>query len=281
MNNPAVQQALIELEESLSKIESARTQVNNVAEKSEQLIRSFTKTLDAINSINKNISFDKELVNSQISDSLKVFQSGLSKIVKESESKVKDLEGVLRANESRLEQSLNKTIDATGKKLDQTLSEVKSSSDSVAKRITTELNGQLNAFQLSLHKIVTESEKSGKDLEGALAKYDKTFSDSLKWTAESTEERLKGVLTEVKAHSDATISFIDAEMKAFMGSIKKASEQLISFENNVRLLEKRIQEIDPSNEIKIIAQKINSNQKQNLIIGIIIILGLIAIAIFK
>lgn len=208
MNNPAVQQALIELEESLSKIESARTQVNNVAEKSELLIRSFTKALDAINSINKNISFDKELVNSQINDSLKVFQSGLSKIVKESESKVKDLENTLGAKDAKFEQSITKSFNNTDGKLNQLVSDIKSNSDGFNKRMESELNGLFE-------------------------------------------------------------------------TIKNANNQINSFVNTVASFEKKIQEIDFTLELKQIEDRINSNHKQTLIIGIIIILGLIAIAIFK
>ena len=118
-------------------------------------------------------------------------------------------------------------------------------------------------------------------LQTALAQYEKNVLESLKWTAESTEERLKEVLTAVKTHSEMTISFIDAEVKTFIGNTKKANDQMISFENNVKILESKIKEIDVRNELKSIEQKINSNQKQTLIIGIVIILGLIAIAIFK
>lgn len=208
MNNPAIQQALIELEENLSKIESARTQVNTVAEKSEQLISSFTKSIDAINAINENISFDKEAINSHIDDSLDVFKSSLLKIVNKSKKDVEVLVSTIGSNESRFEQSLNNTIDDTVKKLNQLVLEMKSNTETLKKEMDNEIN---------------------------------TLSET----------------------------------------IKNANNQINSFVNAVSVLEKKIDAIDFKDELKQIELNINSKHKQILIVGIVLIVGLIAIAILK
>ena len=63
--------------------------------------------------------------------------------------------------------------------------------------------------------------------------------------------------------------------------MKKVNEQMMSFENSIKVLEKKIQEIDVPNELKRIEKKIAINHKQTLVLGFLIILGLIAISIFK
>ena len=62
MSNPVIQQTLVDLEQSLSKIESARTQVNNVSEKSEQIISQFNRILKSIESISDGVGIDKESI---------------------------------------------------------------------------------------------------------------------------------------------------------------------------------------------------------------------------
>ena len=306
MNNPAIEQALIELEDSLSKIESARTQVNKVAEKSELLIKAFNKVYDAITAVDKNITIDEKAIKTHLDESFKFFRAGLSDIILESEKSVKGLQTSLVAHETKITKLLNNTIDNTDVRLNDFVSKLTSNfaqkdrqfTDATIKilasinsintdisidkeAIAKQLNDNFKHFQTGLERIVKESDKSLGYLQTALAQYEKNVLESLKWTAESTEERLKEVLTAVKTHSEMTISFIDAEVKTFIGNTQKANDQMISFENNVKILENKIKEIDVRNELKSIEQKINSNQKQTLIIGIVIIVGLIAIAIFK
>ncbi len=306
MNNPAIEQALIELEESLSKIESARTQVNTVAEKSERLIKAFNEVYVAITAVDKNIAIDEKAIKNHLDESFKFFRSGLSDIIVESEHSVKGLQASLATHEVAITKLLNNTIDNTDLRLNDFVSKLTSNFAKKDKQFTDatnkildginsininigidkeaiakQLNDSFMQFRTGLERIVKESDKSLGHLQTSLAQCEKNAVESLKWTAESTEERLKDMLTEVKTHSEKTISFIDAEMKTFMGNTKKANEQMISFEAKVKLLEKGIEEIDLSNEFKIIEQKINSNQKQTLVLGIVIILGLIAIAIFK
>jgi exonuclease VII small subunit len=306
MNNPAVNQALIELEESLSKIESARTQVNNVAEKSELLIKAFNKVYVAITAVDKNITIDEKAIKNHLDESFQFFRKELSAIVKESKkgatslqtsleeydakfesllsSKMATTDGILTEFGSRLNSNFNEKNEQLKRAVSKSVESIRDITKNIAfdkDIITRQLNDNFEVFNSGLLKIVKETEKNLKNLETAIGTLEKNFSDSLKWTLESAEERIKDVLTEVEAHSKMTISFIDSEMKTIIETTKKTNEQMISFENNVRLLEKRIQEFDLPNEIKNIEQKINSNQKQTLIIGIIIILGLIAIAIFK
>lgn len=91
MNNPAIKQTLIELEESLSKIESARNQVNNVSEKSEKLIRSFNDVLKSIESLSNGLGIDKSEFKNNLDKSFKNLDSELKKIVEITSSSTNDI----------------------------------------------------------------------------------------------------------------------------------------------------------------------------------------------
>lgn len=79
MNNSAVHQSLIELEESLKSLESARSQVENVSEKSEQIILSFTKVLKAIEALKLDFEDEKSIFSEAISTNINSFQSTIDK----------------------------------------------------------------------------------------------------------------------------------------------------------------------------------------------------------
>lgn len=256
--------------------------------------------------VDKNLVIDEKAIKNQLNESFKFFNAELSEIVKESNQSVSALQASLSSYENKINKLLNTSIENTDARLNDFVSKLTSNFAQKDKQFTEatikilasinsintdigidkeaiakQLSDNFNLFKNGLERIVKESDKSLGDLQTALAQYEKNVLESLKWTVESTEERLKEVLTEVKTHSEMTINFIDAEVKTFIGNTKKANDQMVSFENNVKILENKIKEIDVRNELKSIEQKINSNQKQTIIIGIIIILGLIAIAIFK
>ena len=306
MNNPAINQALIELEENLSNIESARKQINKIAEKSELLIKAFNKVLDTINSADTYIKIDEKAINNHLEESFKFFRARLSDIVLDSERSVKGLQTSLATHETKIIEILNNTIDNTDSNLSDFVSKLNSNfskkdnqfTDATNKvleginsintnlsideeAITKRLNDYFNQFQSGLDRVVKESDKSLGYLQTALTQYQKNVLESLKWTTESAEERLKEVLTAVKTHSELTISSVDTEMKPYLGNMKKVNEQMMSFENSIKVLEKKIQEIDVPNELKRIEKKIAINHKQTLVLGFLIILGLIAISILK
>ena len=77
MNNPAIQHTLVELQDSLSKIESARVQVNTISEKSEQLISSFADVLRGIESISDGVGIDKDAIKEKIENSFQIFGAEL------------------------------------------------------------------------------------------------------------------------------------------------------------------------------------------------------------
>ena len=295
MNNPAVQQALIELQESLSNIESARKQVNNVAEKSEQLIKSFNNVYDAITSVDKNLVIDEKAIKNQLNESFKFFNAGLSEIVKESNQSVSGLQASLSSYENKISKLLNTSIENTDARLNDFVSKLTSNITDKNKQLTTatakvldsissinttisidkelvarQLNDNFKYFQSSLDKIVKESEKGIRELEKSHAIQESKFADSLNSTFNLTEKKI-----------DQSVTAIEEKSNSFMEALQRANEQVRNFEGSVKAFDGRIQEIDFANDLKRIERKIDNYQKQNLVIGLVIVLGLITLALLK
>src|SRR5690606_13231506 len=77
MNNSTTNQVLIELEENLKSLESARTQVNSVSQKSEHVINSFKKIAIQVEALHQQFEFEKKGLTSAINKSLKNFDKHL------------------------------------------------------------------------------------------------------------------------------------------------------------------------------------------------------------
>lgn len=93
MNNPAIQQTLVELEESLAQINSARSQVNSVTVQSEQLIKAFNSILSSLKSLNDDFGVDKGKFKNNLDKSFQVLNEDL----KVSTSRVsKDIQSFLQ-----------------------------------------------------------------------------------------------------------------------------------------------------------------------------------------
>lgn len=109
MNNPAIKQTLIELEESLSKIESARNQVNNVSEKSEKLIRSFNEVLKSIESLSDGLGIEKGEFKSNLDKSFKHLDNELKKVVEITWSSSNDVNRRIESIKEEFLVKLNET----------------------------------------------------------------------------------------------------------------------------------------------------------------------------
>lgn len=93
MNNPAIQQTLVELEESLAQINSARSQVNSVTVQSEQLIEAFNSILSSLKSLSDDFGVDKGKFKNNLDKSFQVLNEDL----KVSTSRVsKDIQSFLQ-----------------------------------------------------------------------------------------------------------------------------------------------------------------------------------------
>jgi len=77
MKNSALQQSLVELEESLKNLESARTQVENLSGKVEQVTLASTKILAQIELLNKEFTKEQGYYKEIIKDGFEAFNTAL------------------------------------------------------------------------------------------------------------------------------------------------------------------------------------------------------------
>lgn len=123
MNNPAIEQALIELEESLKQIKSANENVNSVSQKSEQLIFNMNKVIEALNAISSNINIDKKAINDQLSENSKTLKDGITEVLKDANDKYSQIESQLDKNKQKFEIVLDGIAKSTESKLTIALNE--------------------------------------------------------------------------------------------------------------------------------------------------------------
>jgi ABC-type transporter Mla subunit MlaD len=156
MNNPAIEQALIELEESLKQIKSANENVNSVSLKSEQLIIHMNKVIASLNAISANVNIDKEAVNEQLSENNKVLQKGISKLLKDANDKSVEIQNQLQTNQIEFSKELIKITKSAEIQLNGEIENykkaIRETSNSIEKEITI-ITDQINNFKSSSLKV--------------------------------------------------------------------------------------------------------------------------------
>jgi len=156
MNNPAIEQALFELEESLKQIKSANENVNSVSLKSEQLIIHMNKVIASLNAISANVNIDKEAVNEQLSENNKVLQKGISKLLKDANDKSVEIQNQLQTNQIEFSKELIKITKSAEIQLNGEIENykkaIRETSNSIEKEITI-ITDQINNFKSSSLKV--------------------------------------------------------------------------------------------------------------------------------
>lgn len=91
MKNTLINQSLIELEENLKNLESARTQVDKVSKKSERVISTFTKVLASVKALIQEFELEKSGFSNTINENLENFNRQLTAGHKAIATKTKEL----------------------------------------------------------------------------------------------------------------------------------------------------------------------------------------------
>ncbi|MCC6700571.1 MAG: hypothetical protein IT221_03560 [Fluviicola sp.] len=137
MSNTVIQQSLIDIEQNLKKLESAREQVKNVTHSSEKLTVSISELANLVDILLGALRDDKEELVRTMKTNLEKVQSDLSLITKEFEE-----------NSSKLNEKQSLSVDeaiANFKKLDSTVENLRKSLES----FDLETNFQLVLKQLN------------------------------------------------------------------------------------------------------------------------------------
>lgn len=160
MSNPVIQQTLVDLEESLSKIESARTQVNNVSEKSEQIISSFNRILKSIESISDGVGIDKESIKQNLNESFNNFQNELDIISQKSEDSIKKVNEDFNFQKTKFKQNLENNIKSIDEEFNKLSSNIELNTNNLKNELAKlssefnygllEINSNLDKFKINL-----------------------------------------------------------------------------------------------------------------------------------
>jgi hypothetical protein len=137
MNNPAIEQALFELHESLKQIKSANENVNNISQKSEHLITHMNKVIATLNAISANVNIDKEAINNQLTENNKTLQMGIAKLLNDANGKYSEIQNQLLNNQLEFSRELVK----------------------ITKNIQDQLNKELENYKTAIRLTLTSMEK--------------------------------------------------------------------------------------------------------------------------
>lgn len=191
MSNTAIQQSLIDIEQNLRKLESARSQVDNIADKSERLIVSIASVIESIDTIRESFDSDEGYLANSIQNSLDEFQASLKKHSKETQTQTVDLN-------KKQEKSINNNIN----KIEEFQQKLKDD-------FYTKFNNSFNVFKESLDKSSDEAQKKSEDLlniqekvsENNILKLQEFQSELMKlqdvFLGFDLEKNLEGIYTEI------------------------------------------------------------------------------------
>jgi hypothetical protein len=141
MNNPAIEQAFIELEEGLKEIKSANENVNSVSQKSEQLIVTMTKVIESLNAISSNVSLDKEVIKDQLAENNKALKTGITKILKDANESYSEVKSKISENQNTFSNDLKSILKDIKTKLQDEVENYKSAAQVSLDSISKEVEG--------------------------------------------------------------------------------------------------------------------------------------------
>jgi phage-related minor tail protein len=110
MDEASINSALDNLYKSLKNLESARTQVNKVSDKSELLIKEFSKVATELKEINEAIQLDKGEFQTKITSSIKSLNKNFNDSIKEISSSVISFKGDLEDHNTYYESHIKDSI---------------------------------------------------------------------------------------------------------------------------------------------------------------------------
>lgn len=246
MNNNSIHQSLVELEENLKNLESARTQVERVSEKSEQVISALAEVLGQIEALHQEFELEKSGFSAKINESLDGFDQRLVAKSNSITSKVKELN-----------LDFSTAVNDSIKKLYEYQKQV----DDERGTYTTSINKNLESFKRSLE---SKLEALGEKTETANTHFSSSVDNSLVRLKEfqaniDSEKKIykEGVETSIDGfnlvlqnkskdftekadklglHFSNTISETAQKLKEFGGHVDEASNRILSldFERNFR-----------------------------------------------
>lgn len=273
MNNPAIQQTLVELQDSLAKIESARTQVNNISEKSEQLINSFTSVLRSIESISDGVGIDKAAIKKNLDNSFQNFTVDLKEISNKSETRIKVVDDKLKANQVFFQKDLDGYI----KNFESAIKKLVANFEANSEKQILLLSTSSQSVGIELKEISTQSEVRIKELDKGLKANQVSFQENLETHSIGLKSASEELLKSFQSISTEQVLLLKTSNQDLIDQIKNVNSELVSFQNNLNSIKKEITELDFEKEFNLLSTKFDLKHKQSLILNSVLFLLIIII----
>jgi len=279
MESSKINQALIELEENLRNVESARNQVNDVSQKSELLIVSFDKLLKLLETLPKEFDLNEEGMLGTINKSMIVFEENVNKesiefalIIKKNSDLIKLAANDVQKQIQLLINTLLTQIENLrkveyGKKLELVIQNL----SQISKNLDMFIQFTRNAFD-NLGKQISNSDEKNDN-------YQLKIIDELKNIIQELRNNLNVIKFEIKELAQNLIFEFEkisnkiSEISSDLNEIKVSNEEL---NIQVKLLKTETTQLS-ENVIKI-SNKIN---RQTLWNRFFIIAGILGIMLFE
>ncbi len=234
MNNKVLHQSLIDIEQNLKQLDSARSQVQTVSEMSERLITHIKQLVISVSALHAEFSSEKKSVQSILTTSLSDFKNELDKGGSGVLKKANDLNDSFVGSISALQNEFIKE---------------KSS-------IHNNITASLNEFKNELEKGSLEVVNKASDLNDNLVKSINRSQYEFENEVISTQNKLNALLTDFKKNLDIGISEVlnksndiyNKQELVIDGTLKKISE----FEYRLIEVQKSIQDFDLEKELSVV-----------------------------
>lgn len=287
MNNPAINQVLAELQDSLKTIESARTQVNEVTVKSEQIIHSFNDVLKSIGSIGDQIGIDDEYIKESVDEKFKVLENEIKLIVGNLKESISIAKGQLIQEKLSFTQSLENNLLTTQDEL----KTFTANSQSNLKNINAEFTEQkslfsenitksFNQYKEELDSSVQKIESIIKESNDDFSSHKNDFKQKLDTTVENLSAEFIHIVPKIQRKTEELNTELSRISSDFNNVISGVNVNLRNFEEKLKEAENKIEKLDFDASFKAIYQHIDKKQKVNIILISVCTAMIIATIVF-
>lgn len=287
MNNPAIPQVLAELQDSLKRIESARTQVNDLTAKSEEIINSFNNVLKSIGSFGDEIGIDEDYIKENVDKQFKVLENEIKLIVANFKESVNIAKDQLLQEKLSFTQSLEKNLLTTQDQLKSFTVESQTNLKTIDAELTEQkflfsksIEGSVNQYKEELEGSIKKIESIVRESNDDLSSHKNDFKQKLETTVETLSAEFIHIVPKIQRKTEELNTELSRINSDFSNVISGISSNLRSFEEKLKEAENKIEKLNFDESFREIYHHIDKNQKINIILILVSTVIIIATIVF-
>jgi DNA repair exonuclease SbcCD ATPase subunit len=258
MDNKALNQSLIELEENLKSLQSARTQVNSLSDKSEKLLRIFSSSITQLNKIQNDFLTEKG-----------VFLSRVGTNVKDLNETISNNKQQLIDSFEKLKNELTETVESTKEELLSFKENLIETEQALKNFDFEKSNNQIIANIQTTQKKIDLAIKTIQDNHQVIISRENSANEKIKKDFAATKEQLDKLQEQNKTLQKS----FDSVEKSLNGFIKENKESLSAINNRLDAINDIMQSFEEINsKLELIKTE---NKKYFIIQTVIIVFGIL------